>query len=209
MESEATLILRFDLFGADRALEAEINCRENTAIDREQVRDKGEIVEIPAELLAYLRRVPMRNRAVGPEVFRDFGEEDIDARAAPRSRDPGFGIAKDVRTRFHEPGRYQGEERKKNGRRVASRVGNESGAGDRPGIPFRQAIDRLAQNFGRVVAESVPGGVAGRIFQAKGSAVIDDPAASSQYRGRELMRDLVGSAEKYRIRMVPCETIDV
>jgi hypothetical protein len=152
----------------------------------------GQRRALARQLLLDLRRVAVALDLVRRHVLVGGDEVRGRARLPPGPRDPGLRVDHHV---AEEPGAGERGEREQRRGRIAARVGDEVGAGDRLPVQLGQAVDALAEQVRRAVLP-VPILVDALVAQAEVGGEVDHTHATLAQRGDGRRGDAVRPADE-------------
>src|SRR5712691_6922496 len=153
------------------------------------------------------RRVAVREKIVGPEIFIHFGELEIAPRVFACSRGAGLAIANNAGV-GSKPARLRKRPQGKNhAGGITAGVRNESSPGNFARIKLRNAVDSLRKPVGVGRGKFVPGSESFRFTKAESSAQIDDAQTGTEQIGRQFRGDLMRSRKKRRARAAGSDRI--
>ena len=129
----------------------------------------------------------------------DLGEVRPLRRRLARARHARLRVDDDVDAGNEKTGGQERRQGQQRGRRIAARVGHESGAGNGVARQFGQAIDHAV---GEAVRLRIPAGTRGGVPEPERAREVDDPHSALGQRGPEFRRRLVGQGKKDHVGVV-------
>ena len=158
-----------------------------------RLRDRG-------EALRDLRVVAMALDAVGGEVVRGLGEQQVDLGLAPRTRHARLAVGDHV-LRVDHAGLDQRQEAELHGGRVAAGVADDARLADRLAVHLRQAVHALGQQVGARVRHLVPALEQRRVLEPEVGGEVDDLDAGVDELARLRHRDAVRRGEEHEVAL--------
>ena len=152
-------------------------------------------------MLENLRRVAVREEAIGFEIFIHFDEMEIAAGVFACATGARLAIANDACAGSKQTCLCKRPQSQNHAGRVTAWIGNQTSLRNLAGIEFGNAVDSFRQPFGVRRGQFIPRGEGFRFAKAECSTQIDDPKTRAEQIGRQLRGDFVRGRKKRGARL--------
>ena len=153
------------------------------------------------QALHNLHAVAMPRHAVGFEIVRSLGEQDMRLRLASRPADARLGIGDQV-PRIDGTRLKQRQKAELHRGRIAAGIGDDARLADGLAVDLGQAVDRLRYQLGAGVLHLVPFFPFGHVLYAKVGGNIDQAHAGVYQPPRIVHGDGVGRGEEHHVALL-------